>query len=67
MILEAEIKVFDTGFTSSICCDCSALAKVDFIPLGEFYMEVPDSSIVLTTQDSRTECHTLKIRKHFSS
>lgn len=63
MILEAEIKVFDTGFRSLICSDCSGLAKADLIARVTFYMEVPDSLISLTIKDSCTECQMLKIKK----
>lgn len=41
MVLEAEIKVFDTGFRSLICCDCSDLAKADLISLCDLLRGSP--------------------------
>lgn len=41
MILEAEIKVFDTRFRSLICCDCSDLAKADLTALCDLSYESP--------------------------
>lgn len=63
---EAEIKVFNTGFRSLPCCHCSNFARADLQPWVTFYMEVPDSLILLTTQDSWTECQMLEIKKHHS-
>lgn len=41
MILEAEIKVFNTGFRSLICYDCSDLTKADLVALCDLFSGSP--------------------------